>query len=706
MAGCSSEPMEIPAEELYIREFIKKYGVPDADHSWSMARTVNSTINVSGLDQGTVEIYTASPDSDEAMLAATATVAGGQANVSMALPAGIDELHLRVRDRSGVIRRTSTHAVSSGVVNARVEAGVPSSATKPKAEAFEAEAYMMPTFTRDYYRRQLAGNKELTYPQAAEMFKTSGETYQPDPNNSHWVTNDIPMNRDLVGVPGLRKLTGLHYEMGDALSWRDVLSPVFSVYLDPETQQLEDGVFHEGRNNLAHYYHGGHGTHRLDPEVTFSVLDNGPVSMQCIWRGTAFEDYFGYFYYHEDDPIDAERLWAELPKFIFLTPDDITKTSTLTQRRTVDHTNTKFGNWTDLDGMATANSDWWIYPDHLAGGDTYDSQIRGRKYFLAYYGRNYDEAPTYDFPRGVRIGYFTLRPSANKIYLSDSRHHYSLIRSEYWGDGEQKEGPTVRPYAAKFRFKDRIYVGFGDESGDCDLNDIVFLTENVTPDIPDITPPGLTPDTAKPMRWTLACEDLGSTDDTDFNDIVIDIEHTAGSGTLSMRPRAAGGVLVSEIYFRERNNTEYTRVGEIHNLLSQRYSQQPTGSYPMLNTDRDYHQVDPRDTPNIHLIVPEDFDFADEKDGFLSRIKITTRGYDQSVSEAQVIHSSTQVEGIGSVPQMLLLDADWQWPTERVDIARAYPGFKDWVSNRARTSWTTSPISDLVTSHRVPCSHD
>ena len=50
MAGCSSEPMEIPAEELYIREFIKKYGVPDADHSWSMARTVNSTINVSGLD--------------------------------------------------------------------------------------------------------------------------------------------------------------------------------------------------------------------------------------------------------------------------------------------------------------------------------------------------------------------------------------------------------------------------------------------------------------------------------------------------------------------------------------------------------------------------------------------------------------------------------------------------------------------------------
>ncbi|MDE6042421.1 MAG: DUF4842 domain-containing protein [Muribaculaceae bacterium] len=251
----------------------------------------------------------------------------------------------------------------------------------------------------------------------------------------------------------------------------------------------------------------------------------------------------------------------------------------------------------------------------------------------------------------------------------------------------------------------RTYVGFGDESGDCDLNDIVFIAENVYPDPVDITPPELKDEDPEAQVWTLACEDLGNADDIDFNDVVLDVTYVSGMPFLSITPRAAGGVLVTDIHFRKGSDSDYTFLGEIHNMLSNVYSSTPAEQQPMLNTLRDSHEVDPATVKSITVSVPADFDFTDPVNGFMARIKITTRGFDQKYSDAKEVKAYTEVTGT-TVPQMLLLPGGWRWPEERRDIKRAYPGFADWVKDINATDWVGTCLSGYTVSHRPGlCDH-
>ncbi len=233
------------------------------------------------------------------------------------------------------------------------------------------------------------------------------------------------------------------------------------------------------------------------------------------------------------------------------------------------------------------------------------------------------------------------------------------------------------------------------------------MVENVYPVPEDITPPELKDENpiVVAQTWTLACEDLGSTDDTDFNDIVLDVAYVAGETKLTITPRAAGGTLVSKIYFREGDNSDYTELGEIHNLMSSSYTEIPSIGYAMLNTGKESHEVNPTTVKPIVLTVPADFDFANVKNGFLSRIKITTRQSDEKDYDATEITAFTDLGESGCIPKMLLLEGEWQWPTERTSIDTAYPDFRDWVKNSAATNWTKNRVDKITVSHRAKCSH-
>ena len=45
MASCSLEEQEIPAEELYTREFYKNFGVFDKNHDWSVVEQKSITVS-------------------------------------------------------------------------------------------------------------------------------------------------------------------------------------------------------------------------------------------------------------------------------------------------------------------------------------------------------------------------------------------------------------------------------------------------------------------------------------------------------------------------------------------------------------------------------------------------------------------------------------------------------------------------------------
>ncbi len=709
LGGCSDDRPEIPSDELYVREFIKNYGVPDAGQTWSMAEGVETSVNVEGVSGGTLEVYTDNPESPTARLAARLPIVGGKVSAKVPLLAGSQKVVMRVLDGDNTIRGDFASVLSAEKkIDAQLKvAALPGSDELPTVEDVDMVAYVQRSGNRYWYQQYLLDpeneGKLPTYQEVNAWFKANGYTYVPNPETPGWVADELQLYDAVESVPKLKYLRNLYFEMGAAVSYKKTLAPIFDqyTYLDPETGDsiTADGVFKEGVDNVSRYYHHSVDGNKLDPNVTFSVGTEGPVTMQCIWRGTESSDYFGYYYYKEGEDPTTEELWNDIPKYMFLTYEDIKELSNLTQVKEVDsnYSDDESG-WGDMDGMATAECPSWTVRDH-------DRMIRGRKYYLAFYGENYDEEPSYTFPTGYKIGYFLFKAHGvndGDFFFSDCKAEYELTGKTY--KDNTLDGPYARPFAAKFRMNHRTYVGFADESGDCDLNDVVFIAENVIPDPVDITPPEIKEEHPEAQAWTLACEDLGNTDDIDFNDVVLDISYVKGEPFLTITPRAAGGVLVTDIYFRQGDNTEPQFVGEIHNLLSSKYSAVPTEQQPMLNTKRGDHEVDPRTVNSVIVTVPSDFDFTDPENGFMARIKITTRGYDQKVSEAQEVKAFTDVTSL-TVPQMLLLPGGWRWPEERRDISIAYPGFKEWVKDKNATDWVNTGLDGYTVSHRPGCKH-
>lgn len=101
---------------------------------------------------------------------------------------------------------------------------------------------------------------------------------------------------------------------------------------------------------------------------------------------------------------------------------------------------------------------------------------------------------------------------------------------------------------------------------DMDLNDVLFyITSSNVEEIPDVEDHD-----ADPIKWLIAAEDLGSVDDFDFNDVVFEVEHAAGRLVATIRPLAAGGTL--ETYLcrdgkRVNNREWHSLFGHSHTTM-------------------------------------------------------------------------------------------------------------------------------------------
>lgn len=181
-----------------------------------------------------------------------------------------------------------------------------------------------------------------------------------------------------------------------------------------------------------------------------------------------------------------------------------------------------------------------------------------------------------------------------------------------------------------------------------DLNDFVLLVTNA-----ECT-------SSTPQRWVLAIEDLGTTDDYDFNDIILYVEHAKNLKKAAVTVLAAGGTL--EAYLQYKGKT----VGkEIHAW----FADTPANTYPMINTfEEGLHG-------NTVLVdVEDDFTMAlytDDVENKMGDFTILVNG-----------NNSTMIAppNKGEVPQIICLPEGWLWPRERVSMNVAYPGFTDYVN--------------------------
>lgn len=268
------------------------------------------------------------------------------------------------------------------------------------------------------------------------------------------------------------------------------------------------------------------------------------------------------------------------------------------------------------------------------------------------------------------------KPGAERTVLDDDYQSGQKIRKYKAEDFMVEEGKHAYRAATwegeKYNWR---YMSFEDgeiqdtynaSSCDFDMQDFVFIIDNYTP---DSEPPieVIDPEKPKPIKWLIACEDLGNKDDFDFNDVVYEVEYVAGEKTAKITPLAAGGTL--EAYLM-RNDEIISR--EWHSYFG-------ASSNQMVNTNSN---GGPGETFTID--VPEDFSISSPAgaDGYRDNMGgFHLRVIDNDGKEERTITPP----GVGEAPQMILIfqpeGKPWRWPLERHSIGIAFDGFQKWMED-------------------------
>jgi hypothetical protein len=168
------------------------------------------------------------------------------------------------------------------------------------------------------------------------------------------------------------------------------------------------------------------------------------------------------------------------------------------------------------------------------------------------------------------------------------------------------------------------------------------------------------------IEWIIACEDLGSSGDYDFNDVVFSVSYANDTKTLYIKPLAAGGTLPIDLCYGNEN------LGEMHHLLS-----------PGAPTDKAIN-ASGKGNPGATITKNnvEGFTITENMGGF--KIKVNGK-------EEYLIGPSN-----GLAPQMLCIPSPWVWPKEGIAIHHAYQGFGEWGANYNNNTWYQSPQQDMV----------
>jgi hypothetical protein len=220
--------------------------------------------------------------------------------------------------------------------------------------------------------------------------------------------------------------------------------------------------------------------------------------------------------------------------------------------------------------------------------------------------------------------------------------------------------------------------------------EVTFTTKQFTAQVPDSWK---TPTTCRPayvpqktvndqvMYYYYAFEDLGTTDDFDFNDVIIRVSAPVDNVS-TVQLVAAGGTLATTVLYNE----QVFNATEVHEL----FGTTPSNS-GMVNTGNG---------PEKKFVTLGTVTLTANDDPADLPFGISAQGTNGQLTK--VTHS---VENIGKAPLVIVVagypDGDnagrWFWPTERTMISDAYTDFGAWGANASSyQNWYTNYDSNKV----------
>lgn len=671
----------------YNNSWNQQFGAIDPTQNWNVATTVSATAACPTIaGESEMRIYSDAPLEDESNLMAVTKLTNGAGSISFDAKKAANHVFVSIKNSEGLFKIYNYYAIVNGTVNI-----TPSDYITPTRSGFtraancpvtKGETKVLPNIKYKFDTGVIKykggwGNNILSVEEWKEFVKTlekGGEYYDVpfEKIYDNYIFKGFDWSKPRAGSAvsviedrnvGITLLNGVAQEEA-VPCW--TLGQGYKLF-GPGTFFMEQQKYYSSEK-ISLYTNGFEDLKQV--EKGFSIVtEGGEIKMPVVYGATAISDRLGYVYYKDgQDPLTQ-------PHYILI--NDARPQS-----------NIYFNSWK---GEAVGNMDLsnWSQAEESLWGIPKDTKMYGTSYKLAFFGENHDQEATYNFPAGYHIVFFIApyQPYNPNDYSNHSgsytevNYNYSLpelnkrINHLDWNsDGCPTYDPTRGAIkAASWTFNGQTFLGFEDGGNDEDLNDIVFWVQGQykTPE-PPITVPDPDPlPEPQSESWIIACEDLGNTDDIDFNDVVFSVSHTAGETTAKVTPLAAGGVLPSNIYYGGSN------LGEIHNLIN---GAQPNanGQYSMLNTGS-------KGTPGSAITINVPADYSVTNHGFTVKVK------DQN--ESIVLESAE----IGTAPQMLVLPGEWAWPTERTPIGTAFPMFVDW-SKAANTAidWYKSPVEGKV----------
>lgn len=365
----------------------------------------------------------------------------------------------------------------------------------------------------------------------------------------------------------------------------------------------------------------------------YEFISNGEFVIYPVYGDTSAEDEIGYYYY---DPTTQ-------------TADQKTEVRIIENLQWL-------GDKVQMIEKNSYGDKIWNYSWGSPWNNTLET-LNGVEYCLQAKGY------AINVPAGYRVG-FWIRNNNNKFYSnrvlnSDGLFYSAVVKHSngdmFFGLEDWKQGPENR------------------DKTDC--NDITFFVKGVdgsNTDLPDPVDPDETPDDDDDveMSWILACEDLGSTDDYDFNDIVLEVKKNVTNNSVEVRCLAAGGTIPAYITC---NGVE---IGEAHALLGGQTNQ-------MINTSSFGAASEWQTLTGVSVDM--------SIDEIINKISIRV-----TQNEGDVYATEIKAPETGEAPQMIIVPGGWEWPAERKGIETAYPDFTNWSSNASLTDWNSVKVSDKV----------
>lgn len=632
MSSCSKgfdfyDPVQ-DVTQKYSQSWKETFGEIDSNQDWNLATQKIVNINVEGTK--TVQILTGNPYLNEGKLAGSFTVTG-RITAKVDLSKDTEVIYVVQRNEDGTKDVRTTRISEDGTFNTDFTAA--SSATRAATRAGSRTATEISTVVR-------------STPYASGLY-----CWKDQWNNYHSLWDDATTTKK-------------YNNWGDKYYYVADNAQQSNVNLDQTLMTAINEIVPE--NQKSSYYN------TIIKDVDLIVSEEGPVTLTCAGATTSNAAAIGYYIY-TNKAVDNTDMAC---------PDYLTEDWLMENGYTVQYPGYKIEQRTGVTDPQKLADKFILIPNvqnvkPLQSGDTYSCNT----YKLLYKDANGNVSET--FPKGTKISFFVV-PNANckdATYIDAQRTVFSFadmnvdahrtnIDYSYYRDFDASTYATS--HAATFKVQDKIVIGFEDanayNSQDFDYNDCVFVLDGNFDE--DIIPDPIPEEDPKENSWIIACEDLGSTDDYDFNDVVFEVKHVSGETTATVTPLAAGGVYASHITY-DYGTKEF---GETHELLGS--SVGANGLYPMINTT----SITATGKPQT-ITVDTDFSVAKDMGGFGIRVNTGT-----SLSAILISAPST-----GTAPQMFCVPATWSWPKERIGIEEAYPSFSNWSADSNDIEWYNSP---------------